>query len=76
LLMHVKDTAMNDRLIDLESRLAFQEHTLEELNQVVIEQQRQLALLTERLRVLEERVRASQPSQIATEAEESPPPHY
>ena len=67
---------MNDRLIDLESRLAFQEHTLEELNQVVIEQQRQLALLTERLRVLEERVRASQPSQIATEAEETPPPHY
>lgn len=67
---------MNERLTDLESRLAFQEHTLEELNQVVIEQQRQLAVLAERLRNLEERVRAIQPSQIATEAEETPPPHY
>ena len=33
---------MEDRIEDLETRLAFQEHMLEQLNQAVTSQQRQL----------------------------------
>ena len=32
----------NERLVELETRQAFQEHTIEELNEVIITQQQQL----------------------------------
>lgn len=40
-----EEGAMEERLIELETRLAFQEKTLEELNEVVIRQQSQIDLL-------------------------------
>ncbi|QBF83623.1 SlyX family protein [Shewanella maritima] len=65
-----------DKLEDLESKIAFQDMTIEELNQEVIKlnelvatQQRQLVLLVDKLKTME-------PSNIATQAEETPPPHY
>ena len=69
------DNPMQARLAELESRLAFQEHTLENLNQVVTRQDReilelkkQLAGLTSRLKEFENVTTAADPAEI--------PPHY
>ena len=65
-----------DRIIDLESRLAFQEHTLQELNDIVANQQQELDILRKALQDIDKRLRAVTPQQIASLEDETPPPHY
>ena len=67
---------MNDRLIDLETRLAFQEDTLDQLNAVVAEQEQRIARLERRLQEALEQLRALTPPDVARPEEETPPPHY
>jgi SlyX protein len=65
------------RIDDLESRLAFQDDLIESLNEVVARQDREIALLTQRLAELAakiEDVAASSPA-VSGEGHE-PPPHY
>ncbi len=67
---------MNDaRLTELEMRTAFQEDTLNELNDALVSQQRQLDLLRQELTRLREHVlsmQAQEPDDVAGEV----PPHY
>ncbi len=65
-----------ERIIDLESRLAFQEHTLQELNDIVANQQQELDILRKALQDIDKRLRAVTPQQIASLEDETPPPHY
>ena len=67
---------MEERLIELESRLSFQENTLQELNDIVAAQQQELGVLRLALQELDRRLRALTPPPLATAAEETPPPHY
>jgi len=67
---------MENRLIELESRLAFQDHTLQELNAVVVRQQRDIAALTHELEMLKAQFKALAPGMVGSRAEETPPPHY
>lgn len=48
---------MEERLIELETRLAFQDKTLEELNEVVTRQQQQLDQMEQQLGRLTNRLR-------------------
>lgn len=64
------------RLIELEIRYAHQDAALNELSDLVYRQGRQLDALHRQVDDLRRQLRAMAPSNIATAAEETPPPHY
>lgn len=65
-----------DYLTELETKVAFQEQTIEELNQALITQQFAIDKLQNQMRHLAEKLKGMQPSNIASQSEETPPPHY
>ena len=67
---------MEKRLIDLEIRLAFQEHTLEALNHVVVKQQQEITQLRAEIVALKQQMRVHAAANIAHPSEETLPPHY
>jgi len=64
--------AMARRLDALETQLAYQDQTIEELNQTVIEQWKQIDGLTQRLARLGDKLEAIE----AAPPVDRPPPHY
>ncbi len=67
---------MKAQIIELETRLAFQEQTIQELNGAMVDQQRQIDGLRSELQRLHDRVGALGTSAVADTSEETPPPHY
>jgi len=68
------ETDHGARLDGLETRLAYQERTIDELNAALTEQWRLVETLRRRLERVEEQLRSG--SYIADPATEKPPPHY
>jgi len=64
------------RLTELEMRLAFQDNTLGELNDVVTRQERRIVQLEREQAILKGQLRIMAPSLTAPASEETPPPHY
>lgn len=66
---------MEERLNELEAKLAFAEDLVETLNQTVIRQQGQIDLMQQQLRLLHQRLQDALPDETRTPRDEIPP-HY
>ena len=67
---------LEDRIAELEMKIAFQEQLLDELNQALVQQQFDMDKIQLQLRYLAGKIKEKQPSNSASQAEETPPPHY
>lgn len=65
---------LSDRIDALEIRLAFQDETIETLNNTITAQWQQVDALTRQLAALNERLREAEAN--APGATNEPPPHY
>jgi SlyX protein len=65
---------MDSDIIELQTRLAFQEESILELSDVVARQQREIAALTAKLDLLQQQLEVLAETEAAEE--EPPPPHY
>jgi SlyX protein len=67
---------LENRIIELETKISYQDHTIQELNEVVIQQQQQIDQLEKNVNKLSAHLKAQNPSDLARPEEEAPPPHY
>ena len=67
---------MEDRIAELESQLAFQDNTIQELNDIVTRQQAQIDDLSSAVKLLLNQVKQLNEVVTAPEGDEPPPPHY
>ncbi|MDH4133806.1 MAG: SlyX family protein [Gammaproteobacteria bacterium] len=67
---------MEDRLIELETRLAFQDHVVQQLNDTIVRQQRDLDGLRRDIEMLRNQLAALAPALVENRSDETPPPHY
>lgn len=65
-----------DRLVDIESRISFQEDAIQELNKVVYQQQKQIQRLEAICESLIDHVRELRDSAPQSGAGHERPPHY
>lgn len=61
---------------ELQMKLAFQEDVIETLNKAVADQQRQIHELQFQMKHVIDKVKTMSVSNVASEDEETPPPHY
>ncbi|HEB99564.1 MAG TPA: SlyX family protein [Thiotrichales bacterium] len=67
---------MESRLTDLEIRYAHQEATIEALNETLLLQQRSIDQLRAELTRIKQQMQELNTGEMASAAEETPPPHY
>lgn len=67
--------SIEERINELESRLAFQDDTIQALNDVLVAQQRVLERLQLQLQALAKRQEEAN-TQFGISEDEAPPPHY
>lgn len=67
--------SLEERIIELESRQAFQDDTIAALNDELVEQQRIIERLQLQVQVLARRQEEMQGS-FGVDEDEAPPPHY
>ncbi|MEC7727572.1 MAG: SlyX family protein [Pseudomonadota bacterium] len=67
---------LETRLEELETRLAFQDDLINTLSEQVAKQEMDIRELWEAKRLLHKQLKDVSPSNIKSEQEETPPPHY
>jgi len=68
--------ALEQRLVELETRLAFQEQAMQELSDALAETRLQAARNAEQLRQAMQDLRHARGELLADASSEPPPPHY
>jgi len=67
--------SLEERIIELESLVSFQDNTIEQLNEVIYKQQRQFDKFENKLSTLEKQMKEQETGETRT-LEEERPPHY
>ena len=67
---------LESRVNDLEWQLAFQEQTIEELNEALSQQQMLITRMQDQMKFVVGKVKNMDGSNLADASEETPPPHY
>lgn len=67
---------MENRLEDIETRIAYQEASIEELTDAMLAQQKTIEALQVQLDYFKSVLKELTPSAVAPMSEETPPPHY
>lgn len=70
------EAGLESRVVELETRLAFQEQAMAELSDALAEARLELARNDALLRRALDELRASRPGITGDAADEPPPPHY
>lgn len=69
--------SIEDRLVELESRVAFQDHTIQELNDALADARMELNKQHLMLTRVAEELKSSRGAGVSVDAaDEPPPPHY
>lgn len=68
--------ALMERLDYLEVKVAYQEDTIEKLNQILIEQQQSLELMERKMSVVSDKLKTLQTSDLPSADQIEIPPHY
>ncbi len=71
-----ESSALHDRIVELETRLAFQEHAMTELSDALAELRAEAARSADLLRRVLEDLKHHRGDVMADPASEPPPPHY
>ena len=69
------DSQVQARIVELETRQAFQDDALASLNEALVSQQQRITHLEQMLKLVVERLRAPE-LDLDLPAAEPPPPHY
>ena len=64
------------RIVDLETRFTYQEAGLQELNDVIMHQQKMLDTLSNQMELLRQQMRVQAQFDVLPVSQEQPPPHY
>lgn len=72
----MEEQKMNETIIDLQTRLAFQEGNLEEINLTVVRQQSEIELMKREIVRLKELVEDIREAQANDDSTVELPPHY
>jgi len=67
---------IEEGIIDLQTKYAYQEDMLQTLNEIIITQQAELRALKDDMKRMRESLKSAIGSQLARPDEEVPPPHY
>lgn len=67
---------MDERLIEIETKVAYQEHTISELNDVIYRQQQQIDQLERICRALTDRMQDMAETATSDKGGHERPPHY
>jgi SlyX protein len=67
---------LHARMTEIETRLAFQEDALQQLNAVMIRQAAEIDRLLTAVAGIEQQLRTALPALVGNRSDEPPPPHY
>ena len=65
-----------DKIIEIETKLAFAEESIEQLNDVIVSQQKMLDKLTRQIQLLDKKIEDESQHWQQTNSVDETPPHY